>query len=223
MNQALTDRQYSTLIGVIARVPVEEARRLVLERVEAALPSSGKITDEQLLEVINAALASFTPGQYRGDHRGVIPEITASTSVHEASEIYARSLRPPLWVWPPMPPTEKQDTSPSLSPMEDLSERYARSLARPEPPAEPLPEPPVARELLETPRLIEPKTEPESAEDIELAEPVNDEAEGDFESTGGTFNSARFPAPPPRTPEPEPKPRSYRRRPFGDRIKVFFR
>ena len=74
MNKQITDLQYSTLIGVIARVPIEEARRLVLEKIEASLPKSGKVTDARLLESINVALGSIPPGRWQIDEQGVRPD-----------------------------------------------------------------------------------------------------------------------------------------------------
>ena len=104
----ISDAQQSTLIGVIARVPVEEARRLVLEKIEASLPKSGKVTDARLLESINLALGSIPPGRWQIDEQGVRPD--AADCLHlplaQIAALYQRWLRPATWVWPP--PTAEQ-------------------------------------------------------------------------------------------------------------------
>lgn len=109
MNKAITDAQYSTLIGVIARVPVEEARRLVLERVEAALPKAGKVKDAQMLAAINDALRSFPPGAYQGDENGFFPTDMSALTLAALARLYQRMLRLPTVYWPPkQPPTPEQ-------------------------------------------------------------------------------------------------------------------
>ena len=104
MNKQITDSQYSTLIGVIARVPIEEARRLVLEKIEAALPKAGKVTDARLLESINLALGSIPPARWQIDEQGVRPD--AVDCLHlplaQVAQLYQRCLKPPTWVWPPL-------------------------------------------------------------------------------------------------------------------------
>jgi hypothetical protein len=128
MNKAISDRQYSTLIGTIARIPVEQARRLFLERIEQALPKAGKVSDEQLLSAVNSALSSFTPGQYRFDQRGLIPDIDEATSLIEAADIAERDLRGPTWVWPPLPPEPEDKDPPLVMSDREMAASYARSL-----------------------------------------------------------------------------------------------
>jgi hypothetical protein len=136
MRTNLSDAQYSTLIGIVARLPIEQARRLFLERVEAALPAKGKISEAQLTDVVNNAHASFKPGTWQGDEQGFIPAITETTSLKDAAAIYQRALKGSTWWWPPIPPrqpmTEEQrkDIAAKVAAMsqEECAEAYARTM-----------------------------------------------------------------------------------------------
>ena len=133
--RGLSDSQQSTLIGVIARTPVEQARRLVLEKIEASLPKTGKVTNAQLLESINSALASIPPGRWQADERGVRPE--AADCLHmtlaEIAAAYQRILKPATWCWPPVSPRTEQelkakaDKLAAMTP-EQRGAAYARTL-----------------------------------------------------------------------------------------------
>jgi hypothetical protein len=110
----VTDKQQDTLIGVTARIPVPEARKIFLAKVERRLPRAGRVTDEQLAEIINAALASFKSGTYyveEGVWRGPDWEIPPAKNLKEAADRYMRLLRddwPPdrTHYWPPIPPPQ---------------------------------------------------------------------------------------------------------------------
>lgn len=134
--RGLSDPQQSTLIGVIARVPVEQARKLVLERVEATLPKSGRVTNEALLQAINVALKSFEPGEWEADEQGVRPSIDTlqHMTLAELARAYQRCcLKPASWCWPPKaPPTPEQTKQMEAKfdalPLEQRGEAYERLL-----------------------------------------------------------------------------------------------
>jgi len=101
--------QQELVIRTIARIPLPMARRDFLTRLEPRL--TRKMTDEQVVEAINATLASFPPGAYQIDSAGRVfrageDRITPTTSLKEAADIYQRTLRddPGSWSWPPHPP-----------------------------------------------------------------------------------------------------------------------
>jgi hypothetical protein len=85
--RGISNAQQSTVIGVTARIPVVEARKMFLERLEQQLPSRGEVSDEQLLQAVDAALKSFRPGTWYGDEQGPIPNDTTGMALSE----FARS------------------------------------------------------------------------------------------------------------------------------------
>jgi hypothetical protein len=54
---SLSDPQWQTIIGVIARCPAP-VREDVLKRLRAALPAKGRVTDAALLDLINSVLTA---------------------------------------------------------------------------------------------------------------------------------------------------------------------
>ena len=59
--RGISDAQQSSVIAVVAKIPVAEARKPFLVELEKQLPKTGKVGDETLLACINAALESFPP------------------------------------------------------------------------------------------------------------------------------------------------------------------
>jgi len=105
----VNDAQQQLVIRTIARIPIARARKDFLERLERRL--TRKMSDDQVVEAINATLGQFEPGSYHVDSAGRVfradePRITMSTPLKEAADIYHRSLGedPGSWVWPPYPP-----------------------------------------------------------------------------------------------------------------------
>ena len=64
MRANITDAQQRSIISIVAKIPVAEARKPFLVELEKQLPKSGKVTDEALLASINAALKSFHPAHF---------------------------------------------------------------------------------------------------------------------------------------------------------------
>ena len=132
--RGLNDSQQSTLIGVIARVPVEQARKLVLVELEKQLAGKKRVTNEQLLAAINSVLAAIPPGTYSGDAQGAFPPITEDLTLKEAATLYERVIHPRgEWCWPPIPlptPEEAKAKADRLAAMtqKQLAEAYGRSL-----------------------------------------------------------------------------------------------
>jgi hypothetical protein len=239
VNKQLSDKQYSQLIGVIARVPVQEARRLVLERVEQALPKARKVSDQELLSAINAALASFPPGQLQGDHRGLIPDISGAKSLVEAAEIAERSLKPPLWVWPPVPPPDQEDGPPLMMSQAEAAAAYEAGLGMPAP-AEQRPtraEAPPHEGLNTVFRPSQPDhaatvTRRASSRRVAYDEPDEaaakksqpEPAQADVDCYNSAYNTPKlYPAPRDLPVDQPPAPRPWRRKPLRDRVRVFFR
>ena len=133
--QNISDAQQSSVIAVVAKIPVAEARKPFLIELEKRLPKTGKVSDAQLLAAINAALKSFPPGAYQGDALGVRPtsDDCAHMTLAEIAAAYQRCLKPPSWVWPPKPPPTQEElkamaaAQAAMTP-EELAERYHRSL-----------------------------------------------------------------------------------------------
>jgi hypothetical protein len=145
MRANLSDAQYSTLIGIVARLPIEAARRTFLERIEAALPSTGKISEAQLTDAVNATLKGFEPGAYHLDHLGVWrasgdfgPEPTTLT---EAAASYQRTLQenksgerkvywPPIAKAPELTEEQRKAIKDKVEAMtwEQVVEAYARPM-----------------------------------------------------------------------------------------------
>jgi hypothetical protein len=126
----LSDGQLSTCIGIVARIPVVEARQIFLERLTARLPAKGKVSTEQLTDAINATLKSFRPGQWMGDTQGVIYPPPDELSLNEAAVLYQRMIAPRgEWSWPPQPPPTPEEAKAravKLAAMtqEELADRY---------------------------------------------------------------------------------------------------
>ena len=132
--RGISDAQQSSVIAVVAKIPVAEARKPFLVELEKQLPKTGKVGDETLLACINAALKSFPPGAYCGDAQGVFPPITEDISLKEAAMLYERVIRPSgEWCWPPIPPTTPEEAKAKAERLAALSqeqkaEAYARTL-----------------------------------------------------------------------------------------------
>lgn len=118
MRSNLSDQQFSSLIGVVARIPVQDARRLFLERIEAALPAKGKVTETQLTDAVNATLASFEPGSYRLDAFDGVwrakGDFAKPATLLEASQRYMVQLdishgRRQQVYWPPFRPLTDEE------------------------------------------------------------------------------------------------------------------
>lgn len=138
MRSNLSDAGFSTLIGVTAKIEVQDARRLFLERVEAALPATGKISSEKLAEAINSALQSFRPGQYVLAPDGW-RERRKPQTLKEAADSYLATLRDEhepfmdrgLKAWPPLrPPFQREPVHLDASELA-AAEPYTRELRTP--------------------------------------------------------------------------------------------
>jgi hypothetical protein len=116
----VTDAQQSTLIGVVAKIPVAEARKVFLGKVERRLPRVGAVTDDAFGDIVNAALASFQPGAYRTDHNGAWRAwdyIDPTQTLKEAADAYVRQLAinrgtEKQVCWPPYPSRPAQPAEP---------------------------------------------------------------------------------------------------------------
>jgi hypothetical protein len=135
MRANISDNQQSSIISIVAKIPVAPARKPFLIELEKQLPKSGKVTDERLLQAINAALGSFTPGRWEGDEQGVRPSVDTypHMTLSEAAALYQRMLKPPSWSWPPkapLTPEEMKAGEAKLAAMsqEERAEAYARTL-----------------------------------------------------------------------------------------------
>jgi hypothetical protein len=134
MRSNITDQQQSSIITIVAKIPVEAARKPFLAELEKQLPNTGKVTDARLLAAINAALASFPPGQWQGDEQGFFPSDTAQLTLVEHGQLYQRMLRLPTVYWPPSPPPtpeqSKKRTATEAKPMsrEEAAEVYGQHI-----------------------------------------------------------------------------------------------
>ena len=125
MRTNLSQAQWSTCIGIVARISIPEARKTFLERLDKQLPAKGKVSEAMLLQAVDGALKSFPPGAYCGDAQGAYPPITEDLSLKEAALLYERMCRERgAWAWPPIPsltPEQqkaKADSFAALSPEE---------------------------------------------------------------------------------------------------------
>jgi hypothetical protein len=101
----ISDAQQALVIQTVAKIPVPDARKPFLQKLEALLPAKGKVRDDCLIKAINASLASFKPGTYRGDAQGAYPSDTSTLTLNEAAALYQRMVREVgAWSWPPSPP-----------------------------------------------------------------------------------------------------------------------
>jgi hypothetical protein len=73
MRANISDAQRNTVIGIVARLAVPDARKIFLTRLEQKLPAKGSISAERLTDAINSALRSFPPCSYSGDAQGAFP------------------------------------------------------------------------------------------------------------------------------------------------------
>jgi len=122
----LSDPQQELVIRTIAKIPLPMARRDFLERLEPKLRA--KMSDEQVVEAINATLAQFEPGHYRVDSSGRVERrddpVDENMTLQEAAARYQRLLRedpderfwPPYPPRPPRPPGEREIKSAPMSP-----------------------------------------------------------------------------------------------------------
>ena len=105
MRANITDAQQRSIISIVAKIPVAEARKPFLVELEKQLPKSGKVSDEALLASINSALRSFPPGSFCGDAQGAYPSDLSTLTLKEAADLYQRMCRQVgAWTWPPKPP-----------------------------------------------------------------------------------------------------------------------
>jgi hypothetical protein len=132
--RGISDAQQSSVIAVVAKIPVAEARKPFLIELEKQLPKAGKVSDETLLACINSALKSFKPGQWQGDVQGAFPPITEDLPLKEAALLYERVIHGRgAWSWPPFPPispetAKAKEAAFALLTPEQKAERYHRSL-----------------------------------------------------------------------------------------------
>ena len=56
--RGISDKQQNLVITTVAKIPVPQARKPFLVELEKQLPKSGRVTDAQLLEAINATLTA---------------------------------------------------------------------------------------------------------------------------------------------------------------------
>jgi hypothetical protein len=130
----LSAAHYQLLISTVAKIPCEPARPAFLAKFWELLPAKGKVSDRQIIDVVNSALQSFQPGQWQGDAQGAYPPITEDLSLKEAATLYERFIHQRgAWAWPPFPPISpeeakaKAESFAALSP-EQRGEAYARTL-----------------------------------------------------------------------------------------------
>ena len=132
--KGISDAQQALVIQTVAKIPVPDARKPFLVALEKLLPAKGRVSDQQALEAVNAALASFKPSSYRGDAQGAYPSDMSRLTLNELASLYQRVVRAVgEWAWPP--PTAEQAKARAAEaekfaalPQEEKAAAYHRSL-----------------------------------------------------------------------------------------------